>query len=69
MFGSIGMTEMILILGILLLLFGGKKLPELAKGMGESIRAFKKGMVESQQLEDKGQPVVASETKQIEANS
>ena len=34
-------TELILILAILLLLFGSKKLPELAKGLGKSIREFK----------------------------
>jgi sec-independent protein translocase protein TatA len=39
---SLGGTEIILILGITLLLFGGKKLPELAKGLGQGIREFKK---------------------------
>ena len=39
---SLGGTEIILILAIALLLFGGKKLPELAKGLGQGIREFKK---------------------------
>jgi sec-independent protein translocase protein TatA len=39
---SLGGTEIVLILGITLLLFGGKKLPELAKGLGQGIREFKK---------------------------
>ena len=39
---SLGGTEIILILAIVLLLFGGKKLPELAKGLGQGIREFKK---------------------------
>jgi sec-independent protein translocase protein TatA len=40
--GSIGPTEVILIVLALLLLFGGKKIPELMKGLGEGIREFKK---------------------------
>jgi len=38
---NLGGTEIILILAIALLLFGGKKLPELAKGLGQGIREFK----------------------------
>lgn len=41
-----GGWEIILILAIILLLFGGKKLPELAKGVGKSIREFKKASSE-----------------------
>jgi sec-independent protein translocase protein TatA len=39
---NLGGTELVLILGVALLLFGGKKLPELAKGLGQGIREFKK---------------------------
>ena len=38
---NLGPTEIILILVVLLLLFGGKKLPELARGLGKSLRIFK----------------------------
>jgi sec-independent protein translocase protein TatA len=38
---SLGGTEIILILAVALLLFGGKKLPELAKGLGQGIKEFK----------------------------
>ena len=38
---SIGPMELVVILGIAMLLFGGKKIPELAKGLGEGIRNFK----------------------------
>ncbi len=42
----IGTTELMLIAGIALLLFGGKKLPELMRGMGKGISEFKKGTKE-----------------------
>lgn len=42
MFSGIGTTEIIIIAVILLLLFGGKKLPELARGIGEAIKEFRK---------------------------
>lgn len=44
MFKSIGTTEIIIIAVVLLVLFGGKKLPELGRGMGEAIRQFKKSL-------------------------
>ena len=40
-FGSIGMPELLIILVVVLLLFGAKRLPELAKGLGKGIREFK----------------------------
>lgn len=44
---SIGFPELILILAILALLFGGKKIPEVAEAMGKAIRNFKKASHES----------------------
>ncbi len=41
LFLNIGTPELILILGVALLLFGGNKLPELARGLGKGIREFK----------------------------
>ena len=38
---SIGLPEWIMIIAVALLLFGGKKIPELAKGLGEGIKNFK----------------------------
>jgi sec-independent protein translocase protein TatA len=49
---NIGITELIIILVILLLLFGSTRLPQLAKGMGKSIREFKKGIAENEPDED-----------------
>lgn len=44
MFGSLGTGEIILILLVVLILFGSKKIPELAQGLGKGIREFKKAM-------------------------
>lgn len=44
MFKSIGTTELIIVAVVLLVLFGGKKLPELGKGIGDAIREFKKSL-------------------------
>lgn len=44
MFGSLGTGEIILILLVVLILFGAKKIPELAQGLGKGIREFKKAM-------------------------
>ena len=44
MLNGIGTTELILILVIVLLLFGGKKLPEIGKGVGDALREFKKSV-------------------------
>lgn len=42
----IGATEIILICAVILLIFGGKKLPELMKGVGQGVKSFKEGMNE-----------------------
>ncbi len=42
MFGNLGSTEILLIALVVLLLFGAKRLPELAKGIGKGIKDFKK---------------------------
>jgi sec-independent protein translocase protein TatA len=41
MFRQVGPTEILIVLGIVTLLFGGKKLPELARGSGKALRIFK----------------------------
>ncbi len=44
---AIGATEIILICAVILLIFGGKKLPELMKGVGKGVKSFKEGMNET----------------------
>lgn len=41
---NLGMTELIIIFAIILVLFGGRKLPGLGKALGDSIRGFKQGL-------------------------
>ena len=42
--GGIGMQEVLLIALVVLLFFGGRKMPELMKGIGKGVRSFKEGM-------------------------
>ena len=44
MFGTLGFWEILLIIGIGAILFGGKKLPQLGKGLGEGIMNFKNSL-------------------------
>jgi sec-independent protein translocase protein TatA len=56
LFGRPGLGEMLLILLAILLLFGGSKLPQLGKGLGDGIRNFKKGLKGEEPEEGKGAP-------------
>src|SRR5215204_832590 len=47
-FGSLGGTELIIALVIILLLFGAKRIPELARGLGSGVREFRAGTRESE---------------------
>lgn len=42
MLGALGATEIILIIAVVLLLFGGRKIPELMRGLGQGLSEFKK---------------------------
>jgi sec-independent protein translocase protein TatA len=66
LFGPLGTTEVVLIVVAILLLFGGKKLPELARGLGRGLRLFK-DEVEGVKEEIKG--AVNIETKPQEPKS
>lgn len=52
MFGRIGPTEIILILALILLLFGARKLPELARSVGKSVVELKEGLKGSSGSDD-----------------
>lgn len=64
----IGITELVVILAIVLLMFGSKKLPELADGMGKAIRNFKKG-IHGEDEEDVTPRDVTPVDKQVAARS
>ena len=57
LFGNLGLTEIVVIALVVLLLFGGKKIPELMKGLGKGVKSFKDGMngkeEETSKTEDK----------------
>ncbi len=44
--GNIGAGELVLVAFVILILFGGKKIPELMKGLGKGVKSFKDGMKE-----------------------
>lgn len=48
----IGSTEILIILGVAILLFGGKKIPEIMRGLGQGIKSYKEGMKEGFPLEE-----------------
>ncbi len=55
MFGSLGITELILILAIVLIIFGAGKLPQLGEGIGKAIKGFKKSAHEADGIEAEAQ--------------
>jgi sec-independent protein translocase protein TatA len=66
-FGSIGMPELIIGLVVILLLFGAKRVPELARGLGSGVREFKKGTQEGE-VEDKKKEEAKKDEEQLEAS-
>jgi len=66
MFAAIGQMEIILIVVAILLLFGGRKIPELARGLGSGIREFQQGMRGEAKGETKGTPQNSAKTQQAD---
>jgi len=74
--GPVGIPELLIILALVLLIFGPKRLPEMAKGLGQSVREFRKGIRDMKKdLDDDGEsdkvkaaPVSAASVPTPEAN-
>lgn len=68
MFGGIGFTEIILILVILVVIFGGNKLPGLGEGLGKMIRNFKRASSEPDEIDvtRQAQPPLTSKNNEKE---
>ena len=62
--GGFGTTEIILIVAVLFLLFGASRLPQLAKSLGQSRKAFKEGMREAEEEEQ-----LEQEQRQLKATA
>ncbi len=60
---NMGPVQLLICLGVLVLLFGGKKIPDLARSLGKAKGEFKKGLVEGEKAEN---AVEAEESKKIE---
>ncbi len=58
---GLGTTELVVILVILLVLFGGAKLPSLARGLGQSIKEFKKATTQEEEEKAKADPAAKPE--------
>jgi sec-independent protein translocase protein TatA len=59
--GNFGATEIILILVVVVLLFGGRKIPELMKGIGQGMKEFKK----ASQLDDESDKMSAEKKDEV----
>lgn len=67
----IGTTELLLIGGVALLFFGGKKLPEMMRGLGQGVKQFKEGMkditnVDEEQSENEDKPDGSEKTETVQ---
>jgi len=67
--GTPGPTELIIILILVLVLFGAKRIPEIAQGLGKGIREFKKSMSEIKDEIDKPEPKLVKDKKEAKAKT
>ena len=67
--GMPSMPELLIILAIVVLLFGAKKIPDLAKGLGTGIKDFKKAIKEEDKKEEIDADVKTADTKPVEDNT
>ncbi len=68
LFGSLGWGEILIIAFVILLLFGGRKIPELMKGIGKGVKSFKDGVkgVENEIKDDEVKDTIKDIKKDIE---
>ena len=66
LFGSLGVWEIILIVLVVLLFFGGKKIPELMRGLGKGVKSFKQGLNEVEEEIKEIKKYVESEAEKTE---
>jgi sec-independent protein translocase protein TatA len=68
MFGNLGFPELLIIMVVVLLLFGAKRIPEIAGSMGKGIKEFKKNINEAtREVTSETQPPLESETPRLTA--
>jgi sec-independent protein translocase protein TatA len=68
MFGNLGFPELLIIMVVILLLFGAKRIPEIAGSMGKGIREFKKNINEAtREVTAETRPPLESETPRLTA--
>jgi sec-independent protein translocase protein TatA len=65
--GGLGFQELFLILAVAILLFGGKKIPEVAKGLGEGIRNFKHALKGDEETAELKKDELKKDEEKVEA--
>lgn len=66
--GPLGIWELLIILVVVLLIFGPRRLPEMAKGIGQSVREFRKGIKDMKDDFEEGAAPAKAETTRAEAS-
>ncbi|NBW98298.1 twin-arginine translocase TatA/TatE family subunit [bacterium] len=69
MLGNLGFTEILVLGAIVLLIFGPKRLPELAKGLGKGIREFKKALSQPDEESSEKQALLKNDEKNPDKDS
>lgn len=68
-FGSVGLPELLIVLVVILLIFGPRRLPEMAKGIGQAVREFRKGIRDMKEDIDRDDSSPATPTTRITAET
>lgn len=68
-FTMLGTTELLLLGGLALLIFGGKKVPEMMRGLGQGVKEFKKGMKDGEDIPSSGNEVKPNNEEDVNNTS